>query len=130
FCLAVCVLLFACVRREPPADITIINNVEPESLDPAIITGQADGRVVAGLFAGLTRLNPKTARPVPDLAERWEISPDGLTYTFHLRTNLVWSTGEPIRADDLVYSWLRVLNPATGCDYAGQLFYLKNGEAF
>lgn len=130
FCLAVCVLLFGCVHREPPADLTIINNVEPESLDPAIITGQADGRVVAGLFAGLTRLNPQTARPVPDLAERWEISPDGLTYTFHLRTNLVWSTGEPIRADDLVYSWIRVLNPATGCDYAGQLFYLKNGEDF
>src|SRR5882757_10008037 len=72
--------LCGCTRREPPADITIINNVEPESLDPAIITGQADGRVVQGLFAGLTRLDPKTARPGPDLAERWEISPDGLAY--------------------------------------------------
>jgi oligopeptide transport system substrate-binding protein len=123
-------LISGCVRREAPADLTIINNVEPESLDPAIITGQADGRVVLGLFAGLTRLDPKTARPVPDLAERWEISPDGNTYTFHLRTNLVWSTGEPIRADDVVYSWRRVLDPATACDYAGQLFYLKNGENF
>jgi len=122
--------LCSCVRHEPPADITIINNVEPESLDPAIITGQADGRVVQGLFAGLTRLDPQTARPVPDLAERWEISSDGLIYTFHLRTNLVWSTGEPLTADDVVYSWIRVLKPETGCDYAGQLFYLKHGEAF
>ena len=123
-------LTSGCARREPPADITIINNVEPESLDPAIITGQADGRVVQGLFEGLTRLDPKTARPVPAMAESWEISQDGLFYTFHLRTNLVWSTGEPIRAADVVYSWTRVLNPATASDYAGQLFYLKNGEAF
>ena len=123
-------LTSGCARREPPADVTIINNVEPESLDPAIITGQADGRVVQGLFEGLTRLDPKTARPIPAMAESWEISPDGLNYTFHLRTNLVWSTGEPIRAEDVVYSWIRVLNPATASDYAGQLFYLKNGEAF
>jgi oligopeptide transport system substrate-binding protein len=130
FFLAACVLLSDCVRREPPADLTILNGEEPESLDPAVITGQADGRVVQGMFEGLTRADPKNARPVPGLAERWEISTDGLTYTFHLRTNLVWSTGEPIRADDVVYSWLRVLNPATACDYAGQLYYLKNAGDF
>jgi oligopeptide transport system substrate-binding protein len=47
-----------------------------------------------------------------------------------LRTNLVWSTGEPITADDVVYSWLRALNPATASEYAGQLFFLKNAEDF
>jgi oligopeptide transport system substrate-binding protein len=130
FCLAVCVLISGCARREPPADVTIINGAEPESLDPAIITGQPDSRVVLGLFEGLLRLDPKTARPIPGLAERWEISPDGLIYTFHLRTNLVWSTGEPITADDVVYSWIRALDPATASDYAGQLFYLKNAEEF
>ena len=88
-----CVPLTGCVPAEQRADITIINNVEPESLDPAIITGQADGRVVAGLFEGFTRFDPKTARPIPGLADRWEISPDGLVYTFHIRTNAVWSTG-------------------------------------
>ena len=123
-------LLAGCARPEPPADITIINAAEPESLDPAIITGQPELRAVQGLFEGLTRLDPKTTRPIPGLAERWEISPDGLVYTFHLRTNLVWSTGEPITADDVVYSWLRALNPATASDYAGQLFYLKHGEDF
>ena len=122
--------LSGCVRHEPPADLTIINGAEPESLDPAIITGQPELRAVQGLFEGLTRLDPKTARPIPGLAERWEISPDGLVYLFHLRTNLVWSTGEPIRSEDLVYSWIRALNPATGSDYAGQLFYLKNAEDF
>jgi oligopeptide transport system substrate-binding protein len=123
-------LFSGCALHEPPADITIINGAEPESLDPAIITGQPEFRIVIGLFEGLTRLDPKTARPIPGLAENWEISPDGLAYTFHLRTNLVWSTGEPITADDVVYSWIRSLNPATASDYAGQLFYLKNAEDF
>jgi len=124
------VLSSGCSQTEPPADLTIINGVEPESLDPAIITGQADGRVVAGLFEGLTRLNEKTARAEPAMAEKWEISPDGRTYTFHLRTNLLWSTGEPITTADIVYSWIRALDPLTASEYAGQLFYVKNGEAF
>jgi oligopeptide transport system substrate-binding protein len=123
-------ILPSCSPSEPPADITIINGVEPESLDPAIITGQADGRVVMGLFEGLTRLNAQTARPEPALAEKWEISPDGKIYTFHLRTNLVWSTGEPMTSADVVYSWLRALDPLTASEYAGQLYYLKNGEDY
>jgi oligopeptide transport system substrate-binding protein len=125
-----CLLASGCIRREPAADITIINNAEPESLDPAIISGIPEFRVVIGLFEGLTRLDPKTARPIPGLAQSWDISPDGCTYTFHLRTNLLWSTGEPITADDVVYSWLRAASPATASDYAGEFFYLKNGEAF
>ena len=119
-----------CVPREPRADITIINNAEPESLDPAIISGIPEFRIDIGLFEGLTRLDPKTARPIPGLAQSWDISPDGCTYTFHLRTNLLWSTGEPITAEDVVYSWLRAASPATASDYAEEFFYLKNGEDF
>src|SRR6202451_613943 len=125
-----CIFLASCVRHEPPADVTIINNGEPETLDPALLTGIPEMRIAIGLFEGLARLDPKTAEPIPGMAERWEISPDGKTYTFHLRTNLVWSTGEPIHADDVVYSWIRALNPATASDYAGQLYYLKNAEDF
>jgi oligopeptide transport system substrate-binding protein len=121
---------FGCSRSEPPADLTIINNIEPESLDPVVIVAQADMRVVQGLFEGLTRLEPVHAQAVPGLAASWDISPDGKIYTFHLRTNLVWSTGEPITADDVVYSWIRALNPKTASRYAGQLYYLKNGEEF
>ena len=125
-----CLLTFGCIRREPPADVTILNGGEPESLDPAIIVAQLDMRIIQGLFEGLTRFDPKTADAVPGLAQSWDISPDGKIYTFHLRTNLVWSTGEPITADDLVYSWIRALSPATASDYAGLLYFLKNGEAF
>ena len=128
--LATCALILGCSRHEPPADLTIINSVEPESLDPAIIVAQADMRVVQGLFEGLTRLEPVKARPVPGLAEKWEVSTNGITYTFHLRTNLVWSTGEPITADDVVYSWIRALDPKTASRYAGQLYYIKNAEDF
>jgi len=114
--------LTGCIRSEPPADLTIINGAEPESLDPAIITGQPDMRVVKCLFEGLTRLEGTNATPVPALADRWDISPDGKIYTFHLRSNAVWSTGQPITADDVVWSWRRALDPDTAADYAGQLY--------
>ncbi|MGH7975847.1 MAG: peptide ABC transporter substrate-binding protein [Limisphaerales bacterium] len=130
FCLAICILICGCFRREPPADITIINGAEPETLDPALLTGVFEMRITIGMFEGLARFDPKTAQPISGLAKSWDISPNGKTYTFHLRTNLVWSTGGPIRADDVVYSWIRTLNPATASEYAGQLYYVKNAEAF
>src|SRR3569833_3268865 len=129
--LLLCLCLFTgCMRHDPPADVTIINYSEPQSLDPAIITAQPDMRTVAGMFERLTHPDPQTDRAIPGLAERWEISPDGRIYTFHLRTNLVWSTGEPIRAGDVVYSLIRTLAPATASDYAGQLYCVKNAQAF
>jgi len=128
--LACCALIGACGRREPPADLTILNGAEPESLDPAIMTGQPDLRVCNALFEGLTRYDPKTGEAIPGLAERWEISPDLRTYTFHLRSNAVWSTGEPITAADCVYSWRRVLDPKIAAEYSGQLFFVKNAEEF
>jgi oligopeptide transport system substrate-binding protein len=128
--LAMNFLLLTACHPLPPADITIVNGNEPESLDPAIVTGVSEMRITKALFEGLLRLEGKTARPVPGLAEEWEISQDKRTYTFHLRTNAAWSTGEPITTDDVVYSWHRALDPATAADYAGQLFYIKNAEDF
>ncbi len=133
FCISSAVLFLAFVigcSRYERADLVIVNGPEPESLDPAIITGQADGRIALTIFEGLTRYNETNATPLPGLAERWDISPDGRVYTFHIRTNAVWSTGEPITAQDFVYSWLRVLNPLTGADYAGQLYYVKGAEGY
>ena len=123
------VLLTAC-HPTPRADLTIINGNEPETLDPAIVTAVPDMRVTKALFEGLLRIDGKTGRPVPGWARSWEVSPDGRVYTFHLRENASWSTGSPITAEDVLYSWLRALNPATASDYAGQLFYIKNAEAF
>ena len=122
--------LSGCSRSEQSADVIIINGAEPESLDPAVLTGQPDSRVALSLFEGLTRFDPISGKGVPGLAESWEISPDGLVYTFHLRPGLVWSTGEPITAEDLVYSWLRAVDPLTAADYAGQLYFVENAEDF
>lgn len=116
------------MRHEPPADVVIINGSEPESLDPHIITGVAEMRLSKALFDGLTKLDAHTASPIPALAERWDISSDKSVYTFHLRTNAVWSTGEPITTADVIYSWFRALSPATAGDYANQLFYIKGAE--
>ena len=124
------ILLSACVQRAPPADIVIVNGNEPESLDPAIVTGISEMRITKALFEGLLRLEATNARPVAGLAERWEISPDRKVYTFHLRSNTVWSTGEQITTADVVYSWMRALSPETAADYAGQLFYIKNAEPY
>jgi oligopeptide transport system substrate-binding protein len=123
-------LAVGCTVSYPRADLVIINGHEPESLDPAIGSTVEDSRVGAALFEGFVRNDPVTAAAVPSLAERWEISADGRVYTFHLRTNLQWSTGEPIHADDFVYSWRRVLDPQTGAKYASQLFYVKNAQDF
>lgn len=132
------VLLFVAValpvitgcRPEPRADLVIVNGNEPESLDPAIVTAVPDMRIAKSLFEGLARLDGKTDRPAPGLAKNWDISVDGRVYTFHLRTNAAWSTGEPITSADVLYSWLRALSPSTASDYAGQLFYIKNAEPF
>src|SRR5512140_2848963 len=83
-------------RPEIPADLVIANGTEPESLDPAIITGISEMRISKALFEGLTRVDGVTGRPAPGLADRWEGSADGRVYTFHLRTNAAWSTGERI----------------------------------
>ncbi len=123
-------LLTACHHSGPAADLVILNGAEPESLDPAVMTGQADLRAGGALFEGLTRYNPTNGLPEPGLAARWEISPDGRTYLFHLRPEARWSTGDPITAEDFAWSWLRILAPETGCEYAGILFYVKNGEPF
>lgn len=130
---ALCLLLLAaagCGKDHKRADLVFINGGEPETLDPAVCTGQLDGRVSETLFEGLMRFDARTGDAVPAVAERFDLSPDGLVYTFHLRTNAVWSNGEPITAHDFVWSWRRVLNPATGADYSGLLFYVRNGEAY
>ncbi len=119
-----------CGRIVPGADLVIINGAEPETLDPALALSIEDLRVTMPLFEGLTRTDPVTARAIPGLAERWEISADGREYTFHLRTNAVWSTGEPITAEDVAFSWLRALEPATGAGYASQFYFIENAEAY
>lgn len=129
----------ACQRRseyfgkiDPPQEnvFRFNNGAEPEYVDPGLMSGQPDFRVAGMLFEGLTVTDWKTMQAVPGVAERWEISADKLTYTFHLRRNAPWSDGQPVTARDFVYSWTRVLDPKTAAVYASQLFHIVNAQEF
>jgi oligopeptide transport system substrate-binding protein len=136
--LLVCLLpLGGCAKRETAAEegirtrtLLVGNAAEPGSLDPQVLNAYTDMRVAMTLFEGLTVLDDATARPLPGAAERWEISADGLVYTFHLRANGKWSNGEPVTAGDFVYSFHRILSPALASVYAYMLWPIKNAEAF
>ena len=111
-------LCASCSRRETPADaatrthtLLLGNLSEPADLDPQIITAYTDQNITIALFEGLTAIDEKTALPVPAVAERWEVSPDALTYTFHLRADARWSNGDALTAKDFAYSFQRILSP-------------------
>ncbi len=111
-------------------EVLVINNAtELQTLDPTLTRGVPEFRVQMGLFEGLTAYDPKTLEPRPGAAERWEISPDGKKYTFHLR-DCAWSDGRKVTAHDFVYAWRRILDPATPTDYAHIMYFIKGAEAF
>jgi oligopeptide transport system substrate-binding protein len=102
---------------------------EPKSIDPTLSQAVVEATIIINNFEGLTRLGPGDV-PQPGVAEKWEISKDGLTYTFHLRKDAKWSNGDPVTAQDFEFAWKRALDPKAAAEYAYQLYYLKNGEAF
>jgi oligopeptide transport system substrate-binding protein len=125
----VCSSLTSCDSSGSRADLVILNGAEPESIDPAVITGQLDGRVAYALFDGLAHFD-RYGIPQPAIAQSWDISPDAKTYTFHLRWNAKWSNNEPVTANDFVESWKRTLLPETAAEYAYVMYHIKNAEAF
>jgi oligopeptide transport system substrate-binding protein len=121
--------LAGCQRAMDRADFVFLNGAEPETLDPSLITGQPEGRIASALFEGLTSFD-EHGQVIPGVAEKWDISPDGTVYTFHLRHNARWSNGDPVTAQDFRDSWRRTLAPDTGAEYAYQLYYIRNGKPF
>jgi oligopeptide transport system substrate-binding protein len=103
---------------------------EAGDLDPHLATSIAEIDIISSLFEGLVAEDPVNLQPVPGVAERWEMSPDGLSYTFFLRTNARWSDGQPVTAQDFVTSWRRMLSPSLAAENAGLLHLLQGAEAF
>lgn len=101
------------------------DNYDPRSLDPALSTDVPTGRAVGYIFDGLTRFTP-AAQVEPGLAERWEISRDGRTYTFHLRRDVTFHDGSPFRARTVLLSWERALDPKAKSG-AGEFLYPIQG---
>ena len=106
------------------------NGTEPQGLDPHIVTGVPEHHIISALFEGLVIKNPYTLEVEPAVAERWEISEDGRTYTFHLRDNATWSNGDPVTAEDFEWSWMRILTPELGSEYNYNLFPIVNAEPY
>lgn len=116
----------------PPRENVLRINLgpEPELIDPGLTSGQAESQVSRILFEGLTSQDPQTLAPIPGQAYRWEVSPDGLTYTFHLRPGLAWSDGRPLVAADFLWSWRRALAPRNAARAAGLLYPIVNAERY
>ena len=98
------------------------------SLDPHKISTVYEQNIVLDLFEGLTTVD-EAGRPIPGVAESWSMSADGLTWTFQLRKKLTWSDGIPLTAEDVVYSFRRLMNPATASQYPYLLYAVENGRA-
>ncbi len=133
---AVCVLL-ACSRGESNVTrgnregiLHYGNGTEPQGLDPHVVTGVPENHLIRAMFEGLAVKNPYTLEPEPGVAESWDFSEDGRVITFHLRHNALWSNGDPVTAEDYVWSWRRALDPSMGNLYAYMLFPVKNAEAY
>lgn len=101
---------------------------DPQTIDPALNTAVDGAIFLVNVFEGLCRTD-ENEKAIPGMAESWEVSEDGLTYTFKLR-DAKWSDGEPVKAQDFEFAWKRALDPTTAAEYAYQMYYLKGGEAF
>jgi len=102
---------------------------EPPTLDWSLATDSTSYLILNNLMEGLTQFGDEFL-PEPNLAESWEISEDGQTYTFKIREGVLWTDGNPLKAGDFEYSWKRILNPATGGDYAYFLYDIENAEEY
>jgi oligopeptide transport system substrate-binding protein len=105
------------------------NGAEPETLDIHKSSGVPEANIQRDLFEGLVT-EGADGKLQPGVAEKWEISADGKTYTFHLRQDAKWSDGTALTASDFVYAWQRALAPATASDYAFILWPIDGAESY
>jgi len=111
------------------SDTMIVGFVDPPAgLDPALAVLGASHQIIDLVYSGLTKLN-NNAEPEPDLAESWELDPTGTIYTFHLRPGVKFHDGTPLTAADVVTTFARLTDPATGYAYATQVESVKEVKA-
>jgi len=116
--------------EEPPEELPHFVIGFDSVPDSVPLTGALGFYLGFALFEGLVTWNPQTLEAVPGVAESWEISGDGLTYTFKLRRNAVWSDGTPVTADQFIDAWLHILDPETQNREEFSLFVFKGAEEF
>lgn len=102
-------------------------HADPKTIDPGLNSAVEGGHIINNMYDGLMRKDDSGLRPA--MAEKVDVSDDGLTYTFHL-SDAKWSDGQPVKAADFEYAWKRVLDPATASEYSFQMYYIKGGQEF
>jgi oligopeptide transport system substrate-binding protein len=102
-------------------------SADAPTLDPVVAAGTLAAPIINDLFEGLLGKDA-ALKLVPGSAESWTVSPDGRTYTFRLRQGLRWSDGVPLTADDFLYSYRRLVTPATAAPIAGQFYLVENAR--
>ncbi|KZE52291.1 ABC transporter substrate-binding protein [Brevibacillus parabrevis] len=115
----------AAIKQEVTANL----KGEPYTLDPAFASDSTSYWVIDHLYEGLYRYNNK-GELVEGAAEKIEISPDGKTYTFHIRKGLKWSNGDALTAKDFEFAWKRVLDPQTAAYEPSALYYIEGAEEY
>ncbi|MCL2519684.1 MAG: peptide ABC transporter substrate-binding protein [Spirochaetaceae bacterium] len=119
--LVVALALFACPRNSfDGVEFIMANGTEPQSLDPSQTRGVPERRIAHALYIGLTTYSEQ-GDVIPHLAERWEISEDGLTVIFYLRRGAVFSDGHPITAREVVASMQYHYTPSTISSFASDI---------
>lgn len=109
-------------------DLAVRIGPDPETIDPALNSAVDGANMIVHAFETLMIVDSEN-KIVPGQAETYDVSEDGLTYTFHLRDGLKWSDGSPLTADDFVFSWKRLSDPNTAAPYAGDMLsYVKGYE--
>jgi oligopeptide transport system substrate-binding protein len=104
-----------------------MNSANPQSLDPSQFRGVPEWRIYLALFEGLVRLDPRTSKAEPGVAESWTYSNNNSVITFRIRAGITWSDGTPITAQTIVDSWLYHLNPTTASEYAYMMGMVVKG---
>ena len=103
---------------------------DPQQMDPSLNSYSRSSMVLQNLFQGLYKLGPDGETYVPACAESYEVSEDGLTYTFKLKEGLKWSDGSALTAKDFEYAWKRVADPEVTSAAASDMWVIKNAQAF
>ena len=102
------------------SDLNVMLETPVESLDPQQATDGTSFEVIADYTDGLMQMDAD-GKSVPAIAESYDVSTDGLTYTFHLRKDAKWSNGDPVTAADFVFGWQRAVDPSVASEYAYML---------
>lgn len=117
-------------KAEAGEKVLYVNNgTEPKSFDPSIGFDSVSWTPLNNLMEGLTRLDEDSVAQAAT-AEKWDISEDGKTYTFHIRDDAKWSNGDPVVAGDFVYAWKHMLDPDTASEAAFLAYFIEGAEAY